>query len=508
MFGRRPRLLRKHWTDHAKEIGGMIKDLDWTTRGGAEDRARQDWAIRKAEHDRLQMQERQRHLMAMATRGMTPQRQALAHLNPQGFAAHQMGAPERADARAHRDKVFNANQTHRDRTYNNTVDRQKIQDKRYDSEIQYRDQRDATQDERYAAEQAESARRWNKTYEQNQPAPYQYLQLPNGQGVVKGNRQTGETEFISGYGGDSYYEPVPEPYFSPFENFTKTSAPGGEKANVPIVPGRAVKAGETVRIGGPAAAQTGAEVPAINGHVRTGNEYHPGMNQSLPSRMTRPRVANKGKPSPFDSALDTAAAKTAEEWFNGDQAVALQGIMELDSLIEELEEATKPGGDNLSGPYIGMMPDHVRQKGKHMKQRAHRVVQSTLKAVLGGQFTEKEAEQLFARTYDDSVQEYLNVEKLKVVRDEMVWRALQRDRSAAYGKTHGTMRGYTGHLPQFNEHLAGEREPNAPGGPTLQMYNEATATQQPVQIRTAEDYERLAPGTPFIDPDGNPGVKR
>ena len=478
-----------------KTLGAGLSQLGTAVLARRADK-RADKAERKASSKKQAVAE-----ALMKQMGLTPEQSAMYQVAPGAVIADRMAAPHRkrewdwresqaAQAQSNADRTFNAQQDRYedDRTYRS--ERDTIMDQRYDEGLEYRDNRDAVEDGRYR--------------EQTKPK-YQFINTEDG--VFRGDPITGEVMPMSG-GLTPQQPPQAFDYQSPFDGMQlqPISDEGDEPPQLKL-PKRLDHVNErltnqeTVRLpGGPMAATggLGGEVPAINGHVRTGNQYHSGMDQSVPG------MDRQGDPTAFDQTLDREAAKTAQEWVSGGQARTMAALNELKSIIKELETTDK----NLSGPGVGLLPERFRPKSTDMRQRVESVVQGTLKETLGGQFAKAEADQLFSRAFNDDIQEHYNVNRLRRLYEKSANAAAQIDRMAAYGKQYGTLRGYSGHLQGFNQALGKTPEPNAPGGPSIQMFNQATQTQAPVQIQTAEDYEKLAPGTPFISPDGKRGVKR
>lgn len=442
----------------------------------------------------------------MKQMGYTPEQEALYQVggldavNAQEQRDYNRGRDKIADQRWQQTQDYRASRDQvADQRYAETQSyqrgRDQVADQRYAEGLEYRDGRDAVEDSRYNAQIAAQA------------APkYQFLNTDNG--VMRGDPKTGEVVPMGGGFQPRQQAPQPFNYQSPFEKMQLQPISETGRDGPVIIP-QAQRVGETVRLGGHPMAQSGGEVPAVNGHVRTGNQYNSNMDMRLPESQLGSRVGGRGASSPFDSTLDREAAKDANEWLDGGQAQAIAGLQQFRQLIDELENGDLKN-KNLSGAAISWLPEGMSPNATDVEDRIGSVVQKSLRSILGAAYTQKEGEDVIKRAWNPSLPEKYNIPRLKRAYEQMLNDAMMKDRKAAYARQMGTMRGYAGHLPEFNEVTRGAPEPNAPGGPSIQMYNQAVQASggAPVQIQSAEDYENLAPGTPFIAPDGKKGVKR
>lgn len=105
----------------------------------------------------------------------------------------------------------------------------------------------------------------------------------------------------------------------------------------------------------------------------------------------------------------------------------------------------------------------------NMKQRVEQVVQSSLKATLGGQFAAREADQLFARAYDLGAKAEENAARLMMLADQLERTVAVKDQMYAYFNQHRTMKGYRGQqLPtsQLDFYLGDIGSPKTPAAAT------------------------------------------
>lgn len=155
------------------------------------------------------------------------------------------------------------------------------------------------------------------------------------------------------------------------------------------------------------------------------------------------------KPTDFDKTLDREFAKDITEWTLGGQQTAYSNLKALGELINDLENPNK----NLTGPLVGNLPYRslTAPESRDAEDRAGRVIQQGLKAVLGAQFAEREAQQLIERSYNRRLDEPYNVERLKSTYNDILRRAQMNDRAAKYLNEYGTLDGFDGTLDEFSE---------------------------------------------------------
>lgn len=162
------------------------------------------------------------------------------------------------------------------------------------------------------------------------------------------------------------------------------------------------------------------------------------------------------KPSEYDKVRDREMAKDLTEWTLGGQVQAASQLRRLKDVITRLES-----GENVSGKFVGNLPFKTltAPAAKDVEDTVGSVVQLSLKAILGGQFAQQEADQLLRRAYDPGLDEKVNAKRLKILYDDLVYRAKMNDYAARYADQHGTLEGFDGYLPQIGDHFATEQSP-------------------------------------------------
>lgn len=155
--------------------------------------------------------------------------------------------------------------------------------------------------------------------------------------------------------------------------------------------------------------------------------------------------------TPGEKRVDQTFAKSYEDF------VLSGGAADFDKNLDQLRgvqrEMTRPGGDNLTGPVLGRMPDAItaftNPKAVDARQRVEEVVQRNLRIILGAQFTQKEGENLIARAYNPALDEATNAKRLGRLISSMEKMKEAKLKAMDYFEKHGTMKGFRGST-QFN----------------------------------------------------------
>ena len=126
-------------------------------------------------------------------------------------------------------------------------------------------------------------------------------------------------------------------------------------------------------------------------------------------------------------------------------------------LMDVLEQLGDPNA-LLTGPLIGQMPDFIQNwlnpDSVAAREAVESVVQRNLKAVLGGQFTEREGEKLVKRAYNPSLSQEENAKRLRILIEQMVRAAEMQDARAAWimdDDNNGSFRGFNGEIPTLDD---------------------------------------------------------
>jgi hypothetical protein len=140
------------------------------------------------------------------------------------------------------------------------------------------------------------------------------------------------------------------------------------------------------------------------------------------------------------------SAEYMEFIVNGGAADVEKGLEQLDEAVAMLAE---PG--TQSGGLVERLPRWARtmvggEDGVVVQDLVAEVTQRNLRAVLGGQFAQKEGEMLIARAYDPLLSEEENTERLTRLSRSIQRAYDQKMRAARYYETSGTLDGFKGSL--------------------------------------------------------------
>lgn len=146
--------------------------------------------------------------------------------------------------------------------------------------------------------------------------------------------------------------------------------------------------------------------------------------------------------TPGQSKVDQNYAQEYVDWRAAGGAAGLNNNLKLlGDAIDVLD-----GSDTITGPVYGRLPKFIQQmvdpRGPNVRADVERVIQQSLKAILGGQFAQKEAEQLFARSFDPTQQEQFNSARVRSTLNELRQRGDAKEAAARYYEQHGTLSGW------------------------------------------------------------------
>ena len=170
--------------------------------------------------------------------------------------------------------------------------------------------------------------------------------------------------------------------------------------------------------------------------------------------------------TPGREAVDKEYAKEYVQWTQSGGADMAGQLAQIQTVLDKLQS-----GEQLTGPTIGMAPDFylylTNPEAIDARQRVEEVVQRNLRVVLGAQFTEKEGERLISRAYDPKLPPEQNAARLRRLFQQMQSAVEQRNEMAAYFEQNGTLAGYKGKRPSFDDFYkaieGGTRESLKPG---------------------------------------------
>ena len=172
-------------------------------------------------------------------------------------------------------------------------------------------------------------------------------------------------------------------------------------------------------------------------------------------------AANK-KPASIE-AQDKFYATDLAKWTLNGKGVAAEQLSKLDEVTTLLEQNT-----DVSGKFVGLLPRYVRsQASKNAEDLIGSIVQSDLRQILGGQFAQREGENLLKRAYAIDVGEPDNLQRVKRLKTRILSAIEAKNEMADYFDEHETMQGYKGKTvddiyQEMKKELETVKEPVAP----------------------------------------------
>lgn len=162
-----------------------------------------------------------------------------------------------------------------------------------------------------------------------------------------------------------------------------------------------------------------------------------------------------------------ADSKAAQDFIEfrvkGKEGDLLKGVNQLQDVVDRLGT-----GRNLTGPVIGRTPDVIlsvtNPEAIDTRELIEEVVQRNLKAILGGQFTEREGEKLVKRAYNPFLDESTNARRVTNLLAQMNISLKARQAAADYFEANRTLEGFEGKIPSLADfrRLNLDKQPEIP----------------------------------------------
>jgi hypothetical protein len=156
--------------------------------------------------------------------------------------------------------------------------------------------------------------------------------------------------------------------------------------------------------------------------------------------------------TPGEEQLDKSFAKDYTKWEGGEKQQSESNITNLENKI-----ATVLAGANVSGPAIGYTPDLLKAlfhpQATSFKDEMNDIVFQSLRATLGAQFTEREAQRLVASVFNDALDESFNIPRLQRLLAKIKAIYVEKQNKADYYSKAGTLKGYVGETSTFDSIL-------------------------------------------------------
>lgn len=156
--------------------------------------------------------------------------------------------------------------------------------------------------------------------------------------------------------------------------------------------------------------------------------------------QSRIDVAGK-KPPQSVAARDKYYANELAKWEINGKSIAADQLSKIDDVINILES----GSDSVSGRVVGNIPRVLRSEAsKNAEDLIGSIVQSDLRQVLGGQFAQREGENLLKRAYASDLEEDVNLQRVKRLKSKLLQAIEAKNEMSDYFNEHETLQGYKG----------------------------------------------------------------
>ena len=193
----------------------------------------------------------------------------------------------------------------------------------------------------------------------------------------------------------------------------------------------------------------------------------------------KPRPQGAQPKSPFWDTVDKKFGEDYQDYFaRGGYAYAKKNLDQLKDVANSFGQ-----GKNISGT-IGMAPkwsrDLLTPEGSAVQDRIEQTVLTTLRQVLGAQFTEKEGRSILEKTFNPRQSEAENKDRLIRLTNQLEKQAMIKDNAANYAKQYGTLQGYNGPAMAVtaDELLSGSSIPTTQQAQTKQGKDGKTYTKK------------------------------
>ncbi len=192
-------------------------------------------------------------------------------------------------------------------------------------------------------------------------------------------------------------------------------------------------------------------------------EVIPGMSQQPAAKPAGVGTVGMSQPQEdqIRQAREQAAGKEVDQTFAKDYvAFTTGGAQDAAKQISQLGDVVKQlgtPGAKLTGPFIGGVPDALLKFNKTgqnaiaMRERVEEVVQRSLRAILGAQFTEKEGERLIARAYNPNLSEKENAVRVGRLATQLQQAFAAKQDAANYFQKNNTLQGWQGKMPSMSD---------------------------------------------------------
>lgn len=191
-----------------------------------------------------------------------------------------------------------------------------------------------------------------------------------------------------------------------------------------------------------------------------GVQYYADTGEPVIPTTSIPKPKLSENLSEGEKATDKAFAK---------EYVALEasgGLADIDKLVEQLNDSLSAlrSGEDITGAWTGLIPEFAEAaiipSSVAAREAVEEVAQRNLREVLGGQFAQKEGEQLIRRAYNPKLSEEENAKRVGRLIEQIKSAVAQKRSAIDYFKKKGTLKGWQGKLPSPSDIDVAKQSPS------------------------------------------------
>jgi len=161
-------------------------------------------------------------------------------------------------------------------------------------------------------------------------------------------------------------------------------------------------------------------------------------------------ISPTGQPNVLPKKVDDEFSKEYAKYrAKGQEVLDFDSVRKLDETIAAAEKVLDTGWDEQ---IMGMMPENVRSlidaEDKSIEDRLKAVAQTSMKEILGAQFTEREGKLVLDRAYNPAMPKEENIRRMKELARSLRDKAMAKKSAMDYFAQHGSLEGFKGPVSQ------------------------------------------------------------
>lgn len=197
--------------------------------------------------------------------------------------------------------------------------------------------------------------------------------------------------------------------------------------------------------------------------------------------------------TPGEEMADKSFGTDAADYFyGGGKANVEKNYGRLENAIGKLSEKGEiSGGLSTKLPWLGQdeQQDWVNPEMAAVRDDIRAAIQGSLKQILGGQFTQREADAMFARAFNPRLSDAENIRRATAELDALKSMAADKDGAMKHFMAQGTLKGYQPRQSAIGKRTEYAAEPSSTRGFGALDVPSAQAAKTPPKLRhgTVED---------------------